>query len=257
MQIEGNVAIVTGGASGLGEATARHLHARGATVVIFDRDADRGPAIAQELGERATFVGGSVLSEEDTRHAIEVAQGHGPYRILVACAGGATGGGRTIDRDGNPHSLELFRSTIDLNVVGTFNSLRLSAAAMSAQDPANDDGERGVVIATASIAGFEGQIGQIAYGSAKAAIIGMTLIAARDLSASGIRVNTIAPGTMLTRAWDNAPAALREKLESKVPFPQRFGRPEEFAELAEHLITNRYINAQVVRLDGAIRFDPK
>ena len=257
MQIEGNVAIVTGGASGLGEATARHLHAKGASVVLFDRDAERGGAIAHELGDRAACVGGSVLSEEDTLHAIEIAQGMGPYRILVACAGGATGGGRTIGRDGTPHSLELFQSTINLNVVGTFNSLRLSAAAMSAQEPANEDGERGVVVGTASIAGFEGQIGQIAYGSAKAAIIGMTLIAARDLAAVGIRMNTIAPGTMLTRAWDNAPTAMREKLESKVPFPQRFGHPEEFAELAEHLITNRYLNAQVVRLDGAIRFDPK
>lgn len=257
MQIEGNAAIVTGGASGLGEATARHLHAKGAHVVLFDRDADRGNAIAQELGARAYFVGGSVLSEDDTKLAIEVASGAAPLRILVACAGGATGGGRTIDRDGTPHSLELFQSTIDLNVVGTFNSLRLCSAAMAAQEPANDDGERGVVIGTASIAGFEGQIGQIAYGSAKAAIIGMTLIAARDLAAVGIRMNTIAPGTMGTRAWEKAPAALREKLEAKVPFPQRFGHPEEFAELAEHLITNRYLNAQVVRLDGAIRFDPK
>ncbi len=257
MKIEGNVAIVTGGASGLGEATARHLHARGATVVLFDRDEARGSVIAAELGDRAAFVAGSVLSEEDTNHAIEVASGLGAYRILVACAGGATGSGRTIDREGKPHPLDTFQSTIELNVVGTFNSLRLSAAAFAAQEPDNEDGERGVVVATASIAGFEGQIGQIAYGSAKAAIIGMTLIAARDLAATGVRVNTIAPGTMGTRAWDQAPASLREKLESKVPFPQRFGHPEEFAELAEHLITNRYINAQVVRIDGAIRFDPK
>jgi NAD(P)-dependent dehydrogenase (short-subunit alcohol dehydrogenase family) len=257
MRVEGNVAVVTGGASGLGEATVRHLHQRGATVVIFDRDDARAAEIVRELGERAAFVGGSVLSEEDTDHAIEVATGLGAYRILVACAGGATGGGRTIDRDGNPHSLQLFSDTVALNLVGTFNSLRLSAAAMSKQEPDNEDGERGVVIATASIAGFEGQIGQIAYGSAKAGIIGMTLIAARDLAATGIRVNTIAPGTMLTRAWDNAPAPLRDPLEAKVPFPQRFGHPEEFAELAEHLITNRYLNAQVVRLDGAIRFDPK
>ena len=257
MKIEGNVAIVTGGASGLGEATARHLHARGATVVLFDRDVARGSAIAAELGDRAAFVPGSVLSEEDTNHAIEVASGLGAYRILVACAGGATGSGRTIDREGKPHPLDTFQSTIELNVVGTFNSLRLSAAAFAAQEPDNEDGERGVVVATASIAGFEGQIGQIAYGSAKAAIIGMTLIAARDLAATGVRVNTIAPGTMGTRAWDQAPASLREKLESKVPFPQRFGHPEEFAELAEHMIVNRYLNAQVVRLDGAIRFDPK
>jgi len=257
MKIEGNVAMVTGGASGLGEATVRHLHGRGATVVIFDRDAQRGSSIAAELGERAAFVSGSVLSEEDTGHAIEVATGLGAYRILVACAGGATGGGRTIDRDGTPHPLAVFSDTLNLNVVGTFNSLRLSASAMSALDPDNEDGERGVVVATASIAGFEGQIGQIAYGSAKAALIGMTLIAARDLAATGIRVNTIAPGTMGTRAWDKAPASLREKLEAKVPFPRRFGHPEEFADLAEHMITNRYLNAQVIRLDGAIRFDPK
>ena len=257
MQIEGNVAVVTGGASGLGEATVRHLHARGATVVIFDRDELRGNALAAELGAGAAFVGGSVLSEDDTAHAIEVANGLGAFRVLVACAGGATGGGRTIDRSGTPHSLEVFSDTLNLNVVGTFNSLRMSAASMNALEPANDDGERGVVVATASIAGFEGQIGQIAYGSAKAAIIGMTLIAARDLAAVGIRVNTIAPGTMGTRAWDRAPAALRDTLEAKVPFPRRFGHPEEFAELAEHLITNRYINAQVVRIGGAIRFDPK
>lgn len=257
MKIEGNVAIVTGGASGLGEATARHLHAKGASVVLFDRDEDRARAIVAELGPRAAFAGGSVLSEEDTAHAIEVASGLGSFRILVACAGGATGSGRTIDREGKPHSLSVFQDTLNLNVVGTFNSLRLAAAAFAAQEPDNDDGERGVVVATASIAGFEGQIGQIAYGSAKAAIIGMTLIAARDLAATGVRVNTIAPGTMGTRAWDQAPAAMREKLEAKVPFPQRFGQPEEFAELAEHMITNRYLNAQVVRLDGAIRFDPK
>jgi NAD(P)-dependent dehydrogenase (short-subunit alcohol dehydrogenase family) len=257
MHIEGNAALVTGGASGLGEATVRHLHARGASVVIFDRDEERGSAIVAELGERAAFVGGSVLSEEDTQHAIEVAGGLAPFRIVVACAGGATGGGRTLGRNGEPHPLQIFSDTISLNLVGTFNSLRLSAVAMSAQEPANEDGERGVVIATASIAGFEGQIGQIAYGSAKAGIIGMTLIAARDLAAVGIRVNTIAPGTMGTRAWEKAPPSLRETLEAKVPFPRRFGHPEEFAELAEHLVTNRYINAQVVRIDGAIRFDPK
>lgn len=257
MDISGNVAMVTGGASGLGEATARHLHRRGAVVVIFDRDEERGHRIVAELGPNAVFVGGSVLSEEDTEHATEVASGLGSLRILVACAGGATGSGRTISRDGTPHSLQTFADTVSLNMVGTFNSLRLAASAMSKLDPANDDGERGVVITTASIAGFEGQIGQIAYGSAKAGLIGMTLIAARDLAATGIRVNTIAPGTMITRAWDQAPAAMREALEAKVPFPKRFGHPQEFADLAEHLITNRYLNAQVVRIDGAIRFDPK
>jgi NAD(P)-dependent dehydrogenase (short-subunit alcohol dehydrogenase family) len=256
MEIHGSVAIVTGGASGLGEASVRHLHQLGARVVIFDRDGERGAAIASELGERVVSVTGSVLSEEDTAHAIEAASGMGELRILVACAGGATGGGRTVGRNGEPHDLAVFADTVNLNLVGTFNSLRLCAAAMSRLDPL-EDGERGTVVATASIAGFEGQIGQIAYGSAKAGIIGMTLIAARDLAAVGVRVNTIAPGTMLTRAWEKAPAQLRESLEAKVPFPRRFGHPEEFASLVEHLIVNRYLNAQVIRLDGGIRFDPK
>ncbi len=257
MQIEGNVALVTGGASGLGEATARHLYDRGARVALFDRDADRGTTIARELGERAVFVGGDVTSEADTQAAVDAAGELGPLRIVVACAGGGVGGGRTVHRDGKPHDLEAFTKTLDLNVVGTFNALRLAGSAMSQLDPANDDGERGVFVATASIAGFEGQIGQIAYGTAKAALIGMTLIAARDLAAIGVRVNTIAPGTMLTRAWEKATPQMREKLEAKVPFPTRFGKPEEFAELVAHLCTNGYINGQVIRLDGAIRFDPK
>lgn len=257
MHIEGNVALVTGGASGLGEATARHLHAKGASVLIFDRDADRAKALVDELGERADYVSGDARSEDDTQAAVDAAAQLGPLRIVVACAGGATGGGRTVNRDGTPHPLALFQDTVDINLVGTFNALRLAAAKMATLDGVGDDGERGVIITTASIAGYEGQIGQIAYGSAKAGIIGMTLIAARDLAAIGVRVNSIAPGTILTRAWDNAPASVREPLEAKVPFPRRFGHPSEFAELAEHLVTNRYINGQVIRLDGAIRFDPK
>ena len=146
---------------------------------------------------------------------------------------------------------------MDLNVITTFNAVRLAAAAMSQLEPVGDDEERGAIVTTSSVAGFEGQIGQLAYGTAKAAIIGMTLIAARDLAASGIRVNNIAPGTIDTRAWDAAPPEVREPLEAKVPFPRRFGRPEEFAALAEHLVTNRYLNGHVARLDGAIRFDPR
>ena len=257
MELAGNVALVTGGASGLGEAAARWLHAKGSPVVVFDRDESRAAALVAELGGAAVAAPGDVLSESDTLAAIAAAEEMGPLRIVVACAGGARGGGRTVDRAGKPHDLALFADTVSLNLVGTFNTLRLSAAAMAAHDPPADDGERGVVITTASIAGYEGQIGQIAYGSAKAGIIGMTIVAARDLAAVGVRVNSIAPGTMLTRAWDKAPAQLRESLESKVPFPARFGHPEEFAALCEHLITNRYINGQVVRIDGAIRFDPK
>jgi NAD(P)-dependent dehydrogenase (short-subunit alcohol dehydrogenase family) len=257
MDIAGNVALITGGASGLGEATARHLHAAGAQVVLFDRDAERSKAIVAELGERASATVGDATTEEDTAAAVAHASELGPLRILVTCAGGASRNERTVKRDGTPHSLELFRATMDLNVITTFNAVRLAAAAMSQLEPVGDDEERGAIVTTSSVAGFEGQIGQLAYGTAKAAIIGMTLIAARDLAASGIRVNNIAPGTIETRAWDAAPPEVREPLEAKVPFPRRFGRPEEFAALAEHLVTNRYLNGHVARLDGAIRFDPR
>src|SRR5947207_7623006 len=256
MELAGNVAIVTGGASGLGEATWRSLHAKGSQVVVFDRDKGRADALAAELGGPAVAVAGDVLSEDDTAAAIAAAEEMGPLRIVVACSGGARGGGRTVDRSGKPHDLSLFADTVSLNLVGTFNTVRLCAAAMATHDPPADDDERGVVITTASIAGYEGQIGQIAYGSAKAGIIGMTIIAARDLAAIGVRVNSIAPGTMLTRAWDKASAQLRASLESKVPFARRVGYPEEFESLCEHQIMIRYFNGQVIRAHGEIRFDP-
>jgi NAD(P)-dependent dehydrogenase (short-subunit alcohol dehydrogenase family) len=263
MQIAGNVALVTGAASGLGEATARHLHELGATVVLFDRDGERTPKIAAELGD-ASHVVGDATREADAQAVVDAAATAGPLRIVVACAGGATASQRTIRRDGTPHDLDLFVATMNLNVVSTFNTVRLAAAAMAELEPADggpgsdgSDGERGVIVTTSSIAGYEGQVGQIAYATAKAGIIGMTLVAARDLASVGVRVNSIAPGTIGTRAWEQAPADMRAALEAKVPFPRRFGRPSEFAGLAEHLITNCYINGHVVRLDGAIRFDPK
>ncbi len=264
MQIAGNVALVTGAASGLGEATARHLRGLGATVVLFDRDGERTPKIAAELGD-APHVVGDATREADVQAAVDAAASAGPLRIVVACAGGATASQRTIRRDGTPHDLDLFVATMNLNVVSTFNTVRLAAAAMAELDPADGgpdsgpdgDGERGVIVTTSSIAGYEGQVGQIAYATAKAGIIGMTLVAARDLASVGVRVNSIAPGTIGTRAWEQAPADMRAALAAKVPFPGRFGRPSEFARLAEHLITNCYINGHVVRLDGAIRFDPK
>jgi NAD(P)-dependent dehydrogenase (short-subunit alcohol dehydrogenase family) len=263
MQISGNVALVTGAASGLGEATARHLHALGATVVLFDRDPDRTPKIAADLSGAPHVVGDATV-EADVQAAVDSAGAMGPLRIVVACAGGATASQRTVQRDGTPHDLGLFQQTLDLNVTSTFNTVRLAAAAMAALDPAdgsdgrpNDDGERGTIVTTSSIAGYEGQVGQLAYATAKAGIIGMTLVAARDLASVGVRVNSIAPGTIGTRAWEQAPAEMRAALEAKVPFPRRFGRPDEFAGLAEHLITNGYINGHVVRLDGAIRFEPK
>jgi NAD(P)-dependent dehydrogenase (short-subunit alcohol dehydrogenase family) len=258
VHVEGNVALVTGGASGLAKATARHMHAQGAKVVILDRDGDGAQRVAKELGDGAVGVGGSILDEADIAHAIEVAQGLGPLRMCFAIAGGGVpGAGRTVNRDGTPHALEPFAKTVELNLVGTFNTVRLAAAAMGSLEPANEDGERGAIVLTASIAGLEGQIGQIAYGAAKAGIIGMTIIAARDLAAIGVRVNCIAPGTMLTEAWGQVRSTLQDTLEAKVPFPRRFGKPEEFAKLAEHLVTNEYLNGYVFRIDGAVRFDPK
>jgi NAD(P)-dependent dehydrogenase (short-subunit alcohol dehydrogenase family) len=249
------VALVTGGASGLGAATARYLHGGGTRVVLFDRDGARGEAIAHELGTGATFIEGSVLSSDDIAQAIEAGQALGRLGLLVNCAGGGTASARTVSRNKTPHDLDLFTETVALNLTGSFNVLRLVAAAMADNDLR--DGERGAVVLTASIAGYEGQIGQIAYGSAKAGVIGMTLIAARDLAAIGVRVNCIAPGTMGTRAWERAPAGMREGLEAQVPFPSRLGAPEEFAALVEHLATNHYLNGEVIRLDGAIRFTPK
>ncbi len=178
MEITGSGALVTGGASGLGEATARHLVSRGAHVTIFDMNSDRAAAVAEELGGGTRFAVGDVTSEADTAAAIEVATTDGPLRIVVACAGGARGGGRTVDRQGAPHGLDLFRDTVDLNLVGTFNTVRLAASAMAATD-AGVDGERGAIVTTASIAGYEGQIGQVAYAAAKAGIIGMTIVLAR------------------------------------------------------------------------------
>jgi NAD(P)-dependent dehydrogenase (short-subunit alcohol dehydrogenase family) len=257
MDLSGKVVLVTGGASGLGEATVRHFVAHGSRVVLFDRDTERGESIGSELGADVVFVAGSVLDDDDTQAAVAAATDLGGLRGVVACAGGSRQSARTIGRDGTPHDRQLFTDTVDLNLVGTFNTLRFAGSAMSALDPVDEDGQRGAIVMVASIAGIEGQIGQLAYGAAKAGIIGMTIVAARDLSSAGIRVNAIAPGTVYTRAWEGAPAEMKATFEAKVPFPKRFGKPEEFASLAEHLLTNDYLNGHVARLDGAIRFDPK
>jgi NAD(P)-dependent dehydrogenase (short-subunit alcohol dehydrogenase family) len=257
MDLSGKAVLVTGGASGLGEATVRYFAARGANVVIFDRDTERGTAIQSELGAPVVFVAGSVLDDDDTQAAVAAATDLGGLRGVVACAGGARSSARTIGRDGTPHDRALFTDTVDLNLVGTFNTLRFAASAMNDLEPIDADGQRGAIVMVASIAGYEGQIGQLAYGAAKAGIIGMTIVAARDLSSSGIRVNAIAPGTVYTRAWEQASPEMRKGFEDKVPFPKRFGKPEEFAALAEHLLANDYLNGHVARLDGAIRFDPR
>ena len=255
MEIAGNVALVTGAASGLGEATARRLHAAGATVVVADIAEERGRAVASELGGADRFVRCDVTSAGDVSAAVDAATGTGRLAICVHCGGGGIAA-RTLARDGTPHDLDAFRRIVELNLVGSFNVLRLAAAAMARND-ADDGGERGVCVLTASIAGYEGQIGQVAYGSAKAGVIGMTIIAARDLSSVGVRVCTIAPGTIATPPMMMTPEAMRDVFAANVPFPKRLGQPDEYAALAQHIVENGYLNGEVIRLDGAVRFQPK
>lgn len=256
MQPEGRAAIVTGGAGGLGAATVRHLHDIGYGVVVFDRDADRAEALAAELGDRARSATGDVNDDEAVAGAIAAAGELGTLSLVVNVAGGGVGGGRTVGRDGTPHDKTAFTATMEMNAFGTFNVTRLAAAAMAGNEP-NDEGERGVVVNTASIAGIEGQTGQLAYGTAKAAILGMTLPMARDLSPLGIRVCAIAPGTMGTPLMLSVPEQMREKLEDGIQFPKRMGKPEEFALLVGSIAANPYLNGENIRLDGALRFPPK
>jgi len=256
MDLDGRAAIVTGGAGGLGAATVRHLVGQGVGVAVFDRDLERGSALADELGDRVVAVGGGVTDDDAVGEAIEAAQGLGPLSLVVNVAGGGVGGGRTVGRDGTPHDKGSFTATMDMNAVGTFNVTRLAAAAMAGNEP-DDQGQRGVVVNTASIAGIEGQTGQLAYGAAKAAILGMTLPMARDLAPLGIRVCAIAPGTMGTPLMLSVPQEMRDHLVGSIVFPKRMGRPEEFALLVESIARNPYLNGENIRLDGALRFPPK
>jgi NAD(P)-dependent dehydrogenase (short-subunit alcohol dehydrogenase family) len=256
VNLEGRSAIVTGGAGGLGSATVNRLVDVGMRVVVFDRDTDRGGELAKALGDPVIAVGGDVVDDDDVAAAIETASSLGPLSLLVNVAGGGVGGGRTVGRDGTPHDKTSFIKTMEMNAIGTFNATRLAASAMAGNEP-DDDGQRGVVVNTASIAGMEGQTGQLAYGSAKAAILGMTLPMARDLAPLGIRVCAIAPGTMGTPPMLGAPEALKEQLVKSIVFPKRMGRPEEFALLVESIARNPYLNGENIRLDGALRFPPK
>ncbi len=256
MDLTGRSAIVTGGAGGLGAATVRQLVDRGVGVAVFDRDLDRGTALADELGDSVVAVGGDTNDDDDVAAAIAAAGTVGRLSIVVNVAGGGVGGGRTVSRDGTPHPKDAFIVTMEMNAFGTFNVTRLAAAAMSANEP-DEHGQRGVVVNTASIAGIEGQAGQLAYGSAKAAILGMTLPMARDLAPAGIRVCAIAPGTMGTPLMLGMPEAMRDELVKSIQFPKRMGRPEEFAMLVESIVTNPYLNGENIRLDGALRFPPK
>lgn len=256
MDLQGRSALVTGGAGGLGAATVRHLVGVGAHVAVFDRDGDRADTLAKELGDAAVAVAGDVTDDADVAAAIEGAQSLGVLSLVVNVAGGGVGGGRTVGRDGTPHDKAAFTGTMEMNAVGTFNVTRLAAAAMAANEP-DEHGQRGVVVNTASIAGIEGQTGQLAYAAAKAAILGMTLPLARDLAALGIRVCAIAPGTMGTPIMLSVPAELQENLVRNIVFPKRMGRPEEFALLVESIARNPYLNGENIRLDGALRFPPK
>jgi NAD(P)-dependent dehydrogenase (short-subunit alcohol dehydrogenase family) len=255
MQIEGAAAVVTGGASGLGEATVRRLHARGAKIVIADRDEARGSALAAELGEAVRFAKTDVTSELEVQAAVELAQSLAPLRIAVSCAG-IGWAQRTVNKEGIPHDLQFFATVIGVNLIGTFNVLRLAAAAMS-KNPPLADAERGVIVNTASIAAFDGQVGQIAYAASKAGVVGMTLPAARDLAKSGIRVLTIAPGTFHTPMLALLPEEQRQALAANIPFPTRLGEPDDFARFAIAMVENPYLNGETVRLDGALRMPPK
>jgi len=255
MRIEGVGALVTGGASGLGGATVRRLAAARAAVTIVDRDAARGKALADELGGATRFAEADVADAEQVQAAVDLASGVAPLRIAVNCAG-VGWGGRVIARDGTPHDLDAFTFVVRVNLIGTYNVLRLAASAMSRSEPL-DDGERGVVVNTASVAAFDGQIGQTAYSASKGGVVGMTLPAARDLAAAGIRVVTIAPGTFDTPMLAGLPEPQRDALAAEIPFPRRLGRPEEYAALVQHICENVVLNGEVIRLDGAIRMPPK
>jgi NAD(P)-dependent dehydrogenase (short-subunit alcohol dehydrogenase family) len=250
MKLPGAAALVTGGASGLGLATATSLAAGGASVVILDLPASAGAEVASQSGGRIHFAPGDVTDPQSVSAALQTAVQQAPVRVLVHCAGrGATV--RLVDRDGAPGSLETFESIVRLNLLGTFNVLRLTAAQMARQEPS--DGERGVCVLTASVAAWEGQVGQIPYASAKAGVVGMTLVAARDLASKLIRVCSIAPGVFDTPILDRLPAAVKNKLAAAIPHPARLGRPEEFAALARHIVSNPMLNGETIRLDGAVR----
>ena len=257
MELNATAAIVSGGASGLGEATVRALAAAGSKVVVADLNEERGKALADEVG--GIFARTDVSDADSVRAAVEVAASAGqPLRVVVNCAG-IGWAQRTVGRDGSPHDRAAFGKVIDVNLIGTFNLMSIGAAAIARTDPADADGQRGVVVNTASIAGLEGQTGQLAYSASKGGIIGMTVPAARDLAAIGVRVNTICPGIIDTPIYGTGAASeeFKAKLAAPVVFPKRMGTAAEFAHLVRALIENDYMNAEVLRFDGGIRFQPK
>ena len=256
MKLSGSVVLVTGGASGLGAATVRRLVAGGARAVIVDRDEARGSQLASELGkDKATFAKADVTDAAQIEAAIGQATGLGPLRVVVSCAG-VGWAARTLDKTGKPHDLELFKTVIGVNLVGTFNVLRLGASAIAKTDPL-EHGERGVIVNTASVAAFDGQIGQIAYAASKAGVAGMTLPAARDLAPAGIRVATSAPGIFDTPMLGALPEDKRAALAADVVFPKRLGSPDEYGAMVAAIVENGYLNGETIRLDGSLRMPPK
>jgi NAD(P)-dependent dehydrogenase (short-subunit alcohol dehydrogenase family) len=255
MEINGAAAIVSGGASGLGEASARALTEAGALVTILDLNEERGNALASELG--GVFVKTDVSDEAQVGAAVQAATDTGrPLRIAVSCAGIGMAG-RIVNKEGQPHSLDIFQKVIQVNLIGTFNVMRLAAAEIAKTEPLGADGERGVIINTGSVAAVDGQIGQVAYSASKGGVVGMTLPVARDLSVLGIRVNTILPGTMDTPLFGMASDAVKQGLAKDVLFPKRMGSPEEFGAMVRAIAEISYLNAEVIRLDGGVRMPPK
>lgn len=259
MQIRNSSAVITGGGSGLGAATARMLHAAGAAVVLLDLPSSRGAELAAELGEGAFFAPGDVTNEADVQAAVDMASAAAPLRIAVNCAGVADAG-RTVGREG-PIALAHFDKVIRINLLGTFNVTRLAAAAMMQTDPVGTEPggtpERGVIVSTASVAAYDGQIGQAAYSASKGGVVAMTLPLAREFAKSLIRVVTIAPGIMETPMMAGMPQEVQDSLGAQVPHPSRLGRPSEYAALVEHIISNPLLNGETIRLDGAIRMTAK
>jgi NAD(P)-dependent dehydrogenase (short-subunit alcohol dehydrogenase family) len=255
MELKGSTFIVTGGASGLGEGTVKMLAAGGASVVVADVQADKGEALAKQLGAKARFVKCDVTSEAEGQAAVDAAvKNFGGLQGLVNCAGIAIAE-RTVKKDG-PHALASFTRVININLIGSFNMIRLAAVAMAKGQP-NAAGERGVIVNTASVAAYDGQIGQAAYSASKGGIVGMTLPVARDLSRDAIRVCTIAPGIFETPMLLGMPKDVQDALAKQVPFPPRLGRPSDYAALVRHIVENEMLNGEVIRLDGAIRMAPK
>ena len=255
MKIEGTVALITGGASGLGAATARELLGAGGKVMILDRPQSDGAALAKELGRDAAFAAADVTSDAEVAGAVEqTIERFGALHINVNCAG--TGAAMKTTSKGGPMPLEIFAKVIEINLIGTFNVLRLCATLMAKNAP-NADGERGVIVNTASVAAFDGQIGQAAYSASKGGVVAMTLPIARDLASLGIRVCTIAPGTFDTPMLALMPDNQRQALAAQIPFPSRLGQPREFAALTRHIVENAMLNGETIRLDGALRMPPR